>query len=1055
MLFEMDEFLRSIEISKGDSFSFLLGAGASISSGVQSASDCIWEWKKDIYVSKNPHARDWIENYKMQQVRETIQKWLDSEGYYPPMGDETEYSFYVEKCYKIEDDRRKYFQRICNNKQPALGYKLLCLLYEVGMLKSVWTTNFDNLTIKAANQSNIQVIDITLDSIARLNRTQNNMELLHISLHGDYRYGPLKNTTEELQFQEQQFKEKLIEYLTDKHLVVLGYSGRDKSLMSALKEVYGRKGTGRLYWCGYGREINSSVAELLKFVKNNGRTAVYVPTDGFDDTLLRISKLLIRDSKELLQKFHEIIKVHDIPNDKTPFSINISHINTIIKSNSFPVEFPKEVFQFQIKERDEMWAYIREKTEKSNIVAVPFKRNIWAFGTLTELYECFGKDIVGSIQRKPINVINIQKETALSHLLLSTLTISIASNSSLMSNKKNLIWTSEDQSTKTVKGEKFRVYKAIRVSLQDNTNGEYFITISPDVYIAPENQSFVEKEIKQIIGKEFFEKIWNNQFNEYLNKWRNLVFGSNSLSLEFPLNSGTGFIFKVNKNPFFAEIMEAGSTKGVSLSTKFNTRLIKYSGIKYSEPYLLFSPQFNDMHNVPRDFHPMRGLCNNKPFDFKLSGDVLSNQINLGVICPQKDASMLYEFLNKQNSYIKTNNSKDDYLIDYPGFYNVYGVTLNIPEPSTDNWINCSEPAKSFDQLQTCLELGRKIREHLEYVAREKKSMVVVIYIPERWEPYLRFNNGIEEYDLHDYIKAFCAEIGITTQFLQEKTLKNYLQCQIHWWLSLSFYVKSFRTPWVLYGLDKNTAYAGIGYSLNHNKVGNPIILGCSHIYNSQGLGLKYKLSKVEDQIFWDNQKNPHLSYEDAYRFGVSIKELFYQSMNELPKRVVVHKRTYFTRNEINGIRDSLIGRNEIENIDLIEINLEDNVKYVASKINSDGMPNEADNFSVARGTCVLTGTNSALIWAHGVVQSVRNPYYKYFMGGRYIPAPLKVKKHFGQSNIGQIATEILGLSKMNWNNLNLYSQLPATIKSSNDIARIGKLLTKREGTTYDYRYFI
>ena len=43
---DFDAFLRSFKQSKNGSFAFLLGAGASITSGVQSAEDCIWDWKK-------------------------------------------------------------------------------------------------------------------------------------------------------------------------------------------------------------------------------------------------------------------------------------------------------------------------------------------------------------------------------------------------------------------------------------------------------------------------------------------------------------------------------------------------------------------------------------------------------------------------------------------------------------------------------------------------------------------------------------------------------------------------------------------------------------------------------------------------------------------------------------------------------------------------------------------------------------------------------------------------------------------------------------------------
>ncbi len=50
---EFDEFLRSVSISKNDTYSLLLGAGSSISSGIPSANDCIWDWKGTIYKSNN------------------------------------------------------------------------------------------------------------------------------------------------------------------------------------------------------------------------------------------------------------------------------------------------------------------------------------------------------------------------------------------------------------------------------------------------------------------------------------------------------------------------------------------------------------------------------------------------------------------------------------------------------------------------------------------------------------------------------------------------------------------------------------------------------------------------------------------------------------------------------------------------------------------------------------------------------------------------------------------------------------------------------------------
>lgn len=1055
LVLEFDELIRSVKISKNETFTILLGAGASISSGIQSAQDCIWEWKKDIYMSKNTNAPEWIENYKVEQVREILQKWLDSEGSYLPLGHEDEYSFYIEKCYRIEDDRRKYFQRICKKKEPSIGYKLLCLLAEQAIIQSVWTTNFDNLTLKAANIMNITAIDVTLDCIDRIIRPQNSSELLHIGLHGDYRYGPLKNTSSELIAQDETFRQKLVDYLNDKHLIVLGYSGRDRSLMDALIESYSKKGSGRIYWCGYGQNINDNTKKLLEKARENGRTAYFVPTDGFDKTMIKLSKVCLKDNDELYEKVQGLLSKDAKEFSKTPFTIDITHINTINKSNSFPLNLPKEVYQFEtnFNKDEKRWATIKELSKDSNITAVPYKEFVWAFGTLNDIQKCFNNIIKGKVNRKPLTDLDLLKDTAIYHLLISSLTKVIAYNSNLSTNGKDLLWVTDEWEEKVISGVVCHIHKAIKLSI--NSDGNYYLTLNPDFYISGVNAE-ISDDIRKEVGKYFFEKLWNRNYNDYINNWRKIIFVNNVkvLEVEYPLNSGTGFVFELRNIPAFAQIMKAGTYKGITLNTKFPKSSIKYTGIQYTEPMLIFSSKHPDAKEKTKDFHPIRGLNDNRPYDYPLNGKILSNEISLGVVCPKTESQSFYRFINEHQNKVSTKVNKE-YLIDYPGFFNAYGVSLNIPTVSSENWSFCPEPNGS-DIKSTTLDLARKIREQIEYLVRDGKNIVILIFIPKRWEYYLDYCDETEQFDLHDYIKAICAEKGVATQFIKENTIESPLElrCQIHWWLSLSYYVKSLRTPWILNTLDKDTAFAGLGYSVNHRNSSEGVILGCSHIYNSQGQGLRYKLSKIEDSIYWDKQKSPHLSYDDAFQFGLTIKELFYSAMNCLPRRVVVHKRTFFTNNEISGIRDSLLG-NGIEKLDLIEINFESDIRFIASRINNEGMPNEADSYAIPRGTCILLNSSNSLLWTHGVVPSVRNEYHRYYLGGRYIPTPLRIKKYFGESNIGQVANEILGLTKMNWNTFDLYTQLPATLNSSIEIARIGRLLSRREGATYDYRYFI
>ena len=324
-----------------------------------------------------------------------------------------------------------------------------------------------------------------------------------------------------------------------------------------------------------------------------------------------------------------------------------------------------------------------------------------------------------------------------------------------------------------------------------------------------------------------------------------------------------------------------------------------------------------------------------------------------------------------------------------------------------------------------------------------------MIFFPDRWSPLRGYSNEDERFDVHDFVKAFCVQRGVATQFLNQDTLSDNQRCRVWWWLSLALYVKSMRTPWVLDNLSEDTAFAGLGFSVDKTTgPGNHVVLGCSHIYSARGEGLQYRLSKVENPIM--RGRNPFMSKDDAQRVGETIRELFYEARMNLPHRVVLHKRTPFREEERKGLLDGL---GNVEQIDMLEIQTDDALRYVASQTGRNGKIDE-DNYPVRRGTAMQLDNYTALLWVHGATTSIK-PQLKYFQGKRRIPAPLTIRRHVGQTDLKQICGEILGLSKMNWNTFDLYTKAPATLHSSSEIARIGSLLQRFRATSYDYRLFI
>jgi len=426
-----------------------------------------------------------------------------------------------------------------------------------------------------------------------------------------------------------------------------------------------------------------------------------------------------------------------------------------------------------------------------------------------------------------------------------------------------------------------------------------------------------------------------------------------------------------------------------------------------------------------------------------------SSSVRLGVVCPPNSARLFQHFLNRAAAVHKPSPPESDYLLDFPGFDTAFAVPLSVPGPGDSEWQDYSPPDASDDVRSGALKMARNIIQAINRVRAASAPAVVVICIPTSVIPWTRFETGDELFDLHDFIKAYCVQQGVATQFIQESTSEDSQQCRVWWWLSLALYVKAMRTPWLLKGLDPGTAFVGFGVSVNRKaEKGSQVVLGCSHIYNSQGIGLQYRLTKVENPIFI-GRKNAFLSRDDARRVGETVRLLFWEAQLKLPARVVFHKRTNFHREEREGLLEAL---GDVASVDMVEINVSEDLRYVSSWAGASGL--QVGNYPVERGTVLKLEDYQALLWVHGSTSAV-NPNMTYYQGKRRIPAPLVLKRHAGKTSLHQIAEEILGLSKMHWNTFDLYTRLPATIESSNEIARIGALLERFGSKSYDYRLFI
>ena len=172
-----------------------------------------------------------------------------------------------------------------------MGYAYLVKLIENGFFNTVFTTNFDDLINEAFYRfsKNRPIVCAHDSSISGVTVTSTRPKI--IKLHGDYLFENIKATLRETESLETNMKMKFQEFAKDFGLIVIGYSGQDRSIMDILnyllqKEDYFKNG---IFWCI--RKGDTCISSELKKLLWRDRV-YYVEIDGFDEFLAELNHQL-------------------------------------------------------------------------------------------------------------------------------------------------------------------------------------------------------------------------------------------------------------------------------------------------------------------------------------------------------------------------------------------------------------------------------------------------------------------------------------------------------------------------------------------------------------------------------------------------------------------------------------------------------------------------------------------------------------------------------------------------------------------------------------------
>ncbi|MBL9165596.1 MAG: SIR2 family protein [Planctomycetaceae bacterium] len=141
------------------------------------------------------------------------------------------------------------------------------------MFNTVFTTNFDDLINESCYLYSPDVRPIVCahdSSIDSVRLTAKRAKI--IKLHGDFLFDSIKNTVRELESLEANIRDKFRQFASEYGMIVVGYSGNDRSVMDTLEALLRNSGAfpHGIYWCvrrGGNGSLTPAVERLRRFPK--------------------------------------------------------------------------------------------------------------------------------------------------------------------------------------------------------------------------------------------------------------------------------------------------------------------------------------------------------------------------------------------------------------------------------------------------------------------------------------------------------------------------------------------------------------------------------------------------------------------------------------------------------------------------------------------------------------------------------------------------------------------------------------------------------------------
>lgn len=296
-LISIKQLVKAVREGKDNSerFCFIIGAGASVSSGIPAGVTLECDWMREMEewpgldeirgIAERLRERKRLEH----DFEEIEAAWEETKKSGEPLPSKYYFDIYKLRFFPNHRNGYYYLEKVMADKKPGFGYHPLALMLTEGSGNNlVITTNFDSLVEDALFlYTDSKPLVINHELLADYAGDSNIKRPIIAKVHRGIFFDPL-NQPEDTNELKGRWRDVLVSVFQSYTPIVIGYGGGDNSLMNLLEEDNVRMKNG-LYWC-YMEKYGLPDQKIQKLVQE--KKGYFVRTAGFDATMLALGNAL-------------------------------------------------------------------------------------------------------------------------------------------------------------------------------------------------------------------------------------------------------------------------------------------------------------------------------------------------------------------------------------------------------------------------------------------------------------------------------------------------------------------------------------------------------------------------------------------------------------------------------------------------------------------------------------------------------------------------------------------------------------------------------------------